>query len=446
MALSDDLESLSKHQTPPVAGSRTKRALAALKPSFLSNRLKTRKIHPTSYLDGLRGVAAFIVVISHYILQFTPHMTQGWRSNPDVVNESILQLPLIRIIHSGRTSVAIFFVISGYVLSHKSLGLCRQRQFTQFARTLSSSAFRRWFRLMIPALASTLFTFMLVRANFGTFLDPLWAGEALPYHHKNEERGFVGQGLPVRMNSVVAQAGDWFRDVESIVNPFRFGSVFFPKYNTPLWTLQVEFMASMIVFMVTLSIAFIQPRFRIAVPAFLASFCFYNGLWMWVLFLEGLCLAEMSYMSYDMYRILPGGSAITPSARKAIAWTGFILCCYIGSWPEHYPTTSPGFVSLAALVPDTSIYATDKGPPLLIFCSGLMVFILENAECLQDIFTSKFAQYLGDISLAIYMVHQPIIVTFGNWVMVAFMAHTGSFAFSLTSKLFLPLSGRAPGG
>ena len=42
--------------------------------------------------------------------------------------------------------------------------------------------------------------------------------------------------------------------------------------------------------------------------------------------------------------------------------------------------------------------------------------ILEHTSYLQGIFTSSFGQYLGDISFALYMIHEQIEFTMGNWL------------------------------
>jgi hypothetical protein len=103
--------------------------LSALKPSFLGRHpSKARSLHPTSYLDGLRGVASLFVVITHYVAQFFPYLTHGWASgdgsDPEQGdNRRLIQLPIVRGVFAGRFMVTIFFVISGYVLSHRALGM-----------------------------------------------------------------------------------------------------------------------------------------------------------------------------------------------------------------------------------------------------------------------------------------------------------------------------------
>ena len=74
--------------------------LLFLAPSFLTSSAKNPNLHPTSWLDGLRGVAAFIVFLSHFILGWFPGTFAGFYSTPNAHN--FFQLPFIRILYAGR--------------------------------------------------------------------------------------------------------------------------------------------------------------------------------------------------------------------------------------------------------------------------------------------------------------------------------------------------------
>jgi hypothetical protein len=84
-------------------------------PSFVQRRLrpgltKSQRIHPTSYLDGLRGVASFIVFMGHYTEENLGWYTEPYGLYEDGAASSPLQLPLVRVIFSARPMVHIFFM------------------------------------------------------------------------------------------------------------------------------------------------------------------------------------------------------------------------------------------------------------------------------------------------------------------------------------------------
>jgi hypothetical protein len=78
-----------------------------------------RRPHTTSYLDGFRGVAALIFLHSHFLKNWFSPLRSGYLSSPE--NQYIMQLPILLPLLRSRAHVAIFFVISGFVLSYKPL-------------------------------------------------------------------------------------------------------------------------------------------------------------------------------------------------------------------------------------------------------------------------------------------------------------------------------------
>lgn len=164
-------------------------ALVALIPSFLRAR-KPRKLYPTSYLDGLRGIAALFVVFHHYAINFTVTSIDGWHTGEPGSHDWFFLFPLVRVIHSGRFMVIIFFVISGYVLSLQGLKLARSGDKEKLLDSLASSVFRRWIRLHIPVIASTFIAFLCARAAVWTLLSPDW-------DHLNAASRILGRSQPL---------------------------------------------------------------------------------------------------------------------------------------------------------------------------------------------------------------------------------------------------------
>lgn len=95
-----------------------KRLLIFLLPTFLQHHFcppspkSLSKLHPTAWLDGMRGFAALMVFLYH--LSYSTHdvYTAYIPSHKD-----FLRLPLIRSFYNGNFMVSIFFVVSGFALS-----------------------------------------------------------------------------------------------------------------------------------------------------------------------------------------------------------------------------------------------------------------------------------------------------------------------------------------
>jgi len=108
----------------------------ALLPSFVQRRIrpgltKSQRLHPTSYLDGLRGVASFIVFMGHYTEENLGWYTEPYGLYEDGAPSSPLQLPLIRVLYSARpmvhiqTSTSALFTFLRYFIHHGPCSILR---------------------------------------------------------------------------------------------------------------------------------------------------------------------------------------------------------------------------------------------------------------------------------------------------------------------------------
>jgi hypothetical protein len=92
-----------------------KRTFLALLPSFIQHRIDTslsrptRRILSTSYLDGLRGLAALFVFWYHvdgkYLNTLMPSYGPPLSADSTRARSSFLQLPILRVAFSGRPMV-----------------------------------------------------------------------------------------------------------------------------------------------------------------------------------------------------------------------------------------------------------------------------------------------------------------------------------------------------
>lgn len=122
-------------------------------------------------LDGLRGIACFLVFNYHFLWPWTPLIMLGYGArpphSPEPVDVSLWQLPIVCLLHRGRPMVAIFFAISGYVLCRHIQREAHARRLGDVYPKLASAVFRRIWRLYIPCTISMFAVAML--AQVGVF-------------------------------------------------------------------------------------------------------------------------------------------------------------------------------------------------------------------------------------------------------------------------------------
>ncbi|KAK1712893.1 acyltransferase family-domain-containing protein [Colletotrichum acutatum] len=377
----------------------------------LGQRPKPRKLGPTAYLDGLRGVAAFVVYIFHFSYLWFPDLRWGYGF---AGHQMFWQMPIVRALHSGRASVTVFFVISGFVLTLKTVSMIHKRKMDQALSALAGSAFRRPFRLYLPIFASTFIIALLV-----------YGGEYV--------RDPSGAPVPPRGPSLDQQLQHWFWSTVNLMNPFRAivnrenmkGS----EYDGHLWTIPVEFKGSLLVFFLLLIFARAKRWVHMVGVTGITLWLVHIGDWDQALFCAGLLLAELSIImpntapttettedqlpSYRLRTVKRYGSQSIHIFRHAGTVALFFLGLYLFSYPEYYGASTPGFITISQWVPDyykamgdrTQLYWNSIGAIIFIFA---LMYSPPAEPLLQRPFTTSFAQYLGQISYSLYLWHGAI--------------------------------------
>ncbi|CZR53401.1 uncharacterized protein PAC_03279 [Phialocephala subalpina] len=385
-----------------------------LVPSFLApyidrhHQKVERRITETTYLNGIRGLAASLVYIQHVGYETWIHW--GYGSRPS--ETYFIQRPLIRVIYSGRFMVAIFFILSGYVLSYKPLQLARKHDSGALFVNLSSAVFRRTPRLFLPVVPIMIGTATIV--YFGCYGDG----------------NFTQNSCYERESSIWTQYTDYIPIFIRMINPSVWDE-YFPPTVEPLWTLPMEFRGSMVVFLAVCSLGNIRPLPRISCMILLAGFLLHIGRWDTFLFICGSVLAELrifrnqasSLYNFESLYLLSPKTSIIWKTFNAIFWiTALITSLWIGSWPARGASNSPGFRTLFNWTPNTynngyhSIGDNDR----LVQCfwvslSALLLLLsFEHLSFLQKPFDSALAAYVGDISFSFYIVHWTMLHTVGQ--------------------------------
>jgi len=366
----------------------------ALLPSFVADAVRpdrkpeTYRMHPTSYLDGLRGIASFIVFIYHYTEPNHGYFVPTYGLNAGRPS-AFLQLPFVRAIYAGRPMVHIFFVISGFVLAYKPLKSIHQGAGGQEKcyAALASSTFRRPIRLFLPCVVSTFLIAILMQLGLAYAPEPsLWV--AL----KKWVSGVFYK---------VCWPWDWDHEA-------------WPPYDLHLWTIPIEFSHSLLLFLGIMATSRLYVRVR---QAFFVAVMVYGlacGRWAMIEFFGGMVLAERHILRSMRTDAVLEDVRWTRRTARSTAKTIFqvfviIAGLYVGGWPNVDADKTWGIAFLNSITPPS--FLGGDMPQRLWFAvfAILIVWSCGELAMARRFLEGGFAQYCGRVSYAIYIVHGPIL-------------------------------------
>ncbi|KAF2157066.1 hypothetical protein K461DRAFT_309245 [Myriangium duriaei CBS 260.36] len=428
----------------------------------------------TEWLNGLRGIAALIVVFHHFGLAFwhqtafayatqlpvgfeldrQPYLSYAipiennhLKVTSDVQdNHSIFQLPILRLLVSGDPMVAIFFLVSGYSLSIKPISLMRQGLDGQskLLLTLSSAAFRRPIRLLLPLIVSTLI--VAVAAAFGLYAHAASYSSG-PYEHQRQYyHGWVLEAVPPIKDTLLLQLADWFWSLKGLLESFTTKRAFGSLYDLHTWTIPTEFRCSYLLYMTQAATAQLSSKIRLALLSILILGAFLCGdNWEMALFWSGMFLSEFNVITDT--RSLVKTNPSRPSVWAVRVFKAVIL--FIGLYLASMPTFEHHFSPLYAFF--DSIHILGAGKPFSqrfwVAIGALMTFcVVMRTRTLKDFFSSRITRYLGRISFSLYLVHGPVLRGLGYSLAVLMSKLIGNdttfrynTAIVLTLALTLPV-------
>ncbi|TDZ73342.1 hypothetical protein CTRI78_v001185 [Colletotrichum trifolii] len=380
-------------------------SLAELVPP-MQTRPKPASLRPaTSYLDGLRGIAALLVYTYHYAMALDgKRLRYGHGSH----NSSLLSLPVLRLVHSGPAMVAIFFTISGYVLSVGPLRHARQRRWDRLLTHLSGAMLTRPVRLLVPSVFLTVASLLL--AWFGCYERA--ARQMCP---PSADCDFYPVAPP-RFMSARAQTVDWSGFVvRDLANPWAWDSGLRPAsaYGLHLWTVAAELRCSMALFAVLAALLPCERR-RTRAGLWLAMvvFCALWQRWDMVAFLTGLGLAVGDAREQDNEDDqVPGFGRASSTTFAASLWrlvphVALLASLWLCSYPDAGGDEAWGFRFLAGISSDRHLWHA--------LGAALMLWSARRVRPVRHFLSSSpVVQFLGRISFAFYLVHEPLLQVWG---------------------------------
>ncbi len=319
-------------------------------------------------VDGLRGIAAMGVVVSHFFAAYVPILLHAFypavfRQNhhPDIWF-SISQIPPLTVLYNGHFAVIVFFVISGYVLAMPYYAGRREKLFHRLAG--------RYFRLNLPVAVSILISYAIFLGH-GYYNVPAsvlshstWLQTNLP------ASGFTpGAMLSASLYKAIL-GGD-------------------TTFNTPLWSIRVEFVGSLLL----LAYFLLKPK----------GWSLMSGVLL-------VLILGISFRENALFYIAIFLGALLNAVKfpaKAL-WAAFALGVYFGGYAYGH--------ALYNFLPDVDLWETKT------FYNTLGAVLLVGAVVngfFRNFLESSPIQFFGKISYAIYLLHFLVLYSFSCFLYIS---------------------------
>jgi peptidoglycan/LPS O-acetylase OafA/YrhL len=354
-----------------------------------------------SYLEGIRGLAAFLVFFHHFALAFYPaffnhDMAASHLDGKEVqYGESVFS-----VFSNGNFFVCIFFVLSGFVLSRKYF------QSNNFD-VLVSGAQRRFVRLYIPIATTILLSFLLMQSGL-----------------------FFNIQASSLTNSEWWLGNMWnFPDaVSRLWRALLYGTMFAgdSSFDTTLSSMTIEFYGSLLVFAFMALTHSTRNRFTMLIFMFL--YCVLTDHPFLSTFIFGMSL------NYAEAR----RDGLNKLSITVIASVLLIIGLIFGSYPTNGALMGTIYQDLPMYILENCVWFHIVGAYFLV-----LAFVLSRV--LQRLISLRAFMFLGYISFSLYLLHPLLIGSFSSYAFMK-MSETMNYNFAVvvvlivTTVILLPLS------
>lgn len=341
------------------------------------------------YLEGIRGIAAFIVVLAHFVQVFYISL---FSLDPTTMHsrfESTIAATPFNIFYNGNFAVCIFFVLSGYVLSYKFF-------VKKDKEILVESAVKRYFRLAVPVITSLLFAYAILKMNGYFYGDIVSTTRSTMPDYYSESISFLQ----------ILKEGLYGVFIQSI-----------PSLNPVLWTMYYELFGSLLVFSFLALFGNLKNRSIVYIILFIY---FWNTYFL--AFILGMLLCDAV--------IAINGKLPKIFKNKIVITIVTILGLFLGSFP--YVNTSNTIYEFLIINPNLNI---DYFMMYHIFGAVLLLTGVIGSDVLQKLLSINIFRFLGNISFSLYLVHFTILCSFSSFVFNKFLSAGFSYNFSFILTL-----------
>lgn len=331
-----------------------------------------------TYLEGLRGLCAIMVVLCHFLYAFYYSVFDLQITSSHLLGglDCLIGASPLNFFFNGKMAVRFFFIICGFVASIKYVK-------TKDKKHVAQSAFKRYFRLAIPI------TIINVSICIVMLLG-LYANQPA---------------------AVISGSMDWFYPFHDYVPTIKtaliegvYGSVFLGAngYNGVLWVMKYEFWGVMLVYLCLVLFGNMKYRYVPYAVIFAALALIDRENLGYATVFAGMIISDVYYIQKDKMKFF--------ESKHLILVPVFVFGMYLCSFPAKGSGLS-------------GIYGIMQYPPVIMFYAAgsiLVFFVLLYSDILQKIMNCTILQKIGKISFALYLIHFPVISTVSSWILIFF--------------------------
>ncbi|BAN55830.1 putative acyltransferase [Pseudomonas putida] len=353
-----------------------------------------------SKLDGIRGIAAVIVIFSHALFWYYPAMHLGERTKGRPLDGIEWFDSPFSFFYRGGFSVSVFFILSGLVLTYSI------SRHADVVNSIRKASLKRYIRLGVPVAASVLIGCALMK--LGIYEAP----KVSP--------------IPVLSTPYLFNA-TWDGAIrDAIYGALALGD---SRYNYVLWTIQIELIGSFAIFAAFALFggnAFVYRLFCIL--AFLVLSASTNKTAMYTsLFFLGSMLITFRFNEEK------------PSIKRTVICMAGLL---IGLYLAGFHSASASYEMLNTITRALSAITGYQPSWLLIMpaLGGLVILLsVLNAQRTFAVLDSAPMKWLGKLSFSLYLLHTFILVVVAQFFTKHFGMSFPAMIMTLSTTLILTL-------
>jgi peptidoglycan/LPS O-acetylase OafA/YrhL len=329
-------------------------------------------------LEAMRGLAAIIVLIHHVLLGFAPYISGLL---PQARNANSFVGEWYFFLFNGTSSVTFFFTLSGFVL-------CWSYFNSGDKSNLLKAFFKRWPRLAGLVLITTLSSHLIFKLG-------LYYYEPASLISKSTWLLNFGCPAPYCTN------GWAIRFEPSFIDAFTQGlTTFFTgsfSYNTNLWTMKLEFIGSIAVFLIAAFISLILS-FNYLITASIIFLIWALSVNPYLVpFIAGIFL-----------------SAILAKYKTRVGFYSALSLMIIGVYLLSYLIPEKDF-AWVALIQYPSLIADNIRIIINTIASVLIIFSIMTNDFIFNKLNGKLFSFLGKLSFPLYLVHTLVICSISSF-------------------------------